>query len=75
MKPIEITLPNKNPTILFPNSITSIVFQPKKGNYNDIVIIGVNGWSKPLSYEGEKAKEIYKQLKDHFLPTSLKFDS
>ena len=77
MNPIEILIPNKNPIILFPDAIQSIVFQSKKEReaYKDIVIIGISGWSKPYSYEGDDARILYDKLKKNFCPIKLDLHS
>ena len=67
-KAIEIKLPGKNPTTVFVHAIQSIAFQKKNDEsaYEDMMLIGINGWAKPFVYEGKDAFSVYTKLVSMF---------
>jgi hypothetical protein len=63
-KAIEIKLPGKNPTTVFVHALRTIVFQKTddKAVFDDMVVIGIEGWAKPYVYEGNDALSVYTKL-------------
>ena len=70
---IEIKLPGKPPTTVFPHALISIVFQESSEGSarKDALIIGIQGWAKPYLYEADDAFDAYKKLLGLFRMTRL----
>jgi hypothetical protein len=62
MKAIELKLPGTNPTTIFVDALQSIVFEQAEGNHGDRVVIEIDGWETPYTYEGEDASAVYHKL-------------
>ena len=74
MKAIELLLPDANPITIPVVAIRSVVFQPKAGHFDDLVIISIDGWQKPYSYQGRGARDLYEQIKAVFEPVTFTID-
>jgi hypothetical protein len=68
MRFIHLHLPDQNTILVNVESINSIAFEEPHLGRKGILIMTINGWKGPYSYEGDAAKAAFDKLKNYLNP-------